>query len=1096
MYRLITLILVAGFFVLNNYCADNRILFDNRSVHGHSLLELEQIDGENGSETYKYKDVGFNDDVILSKQSFNNGFTLLNIKQPFESKYSDFRVVINGGSSSDPSDLPGIRYFALLLFSKQVNRCMNKIFKDELIANFKIEINAAISNLKFTFLSNQTSKFFSCFLNAISNKMYLENKSYYFEILQASDEFDSVISDPNSIEVDKLAIRMIYSTESSLGCTSLQFLNLFSKTCYKNSINLDTELPKYSHKLISEMFKPHMLSAIFIGNLTTSRLTKLLSGLTRGKLRNQVQNDFSKINRANKAINNSGSNVIIRRGFSNDKLRIHIPFNTDDLKSLESNSHIFVINILDSRHNSGIFNFIFMNKFASHSRIGYYIEYSTIVLYFELSLTRKGLENIPVIIDSIVSYFNLLKNSVISDRAYSEVQQLFDLHLSTSTIFLAESMVHYLSSHFIMSKSSTNILSSNINTQFVRSDVEYFLSKMSLDSLKVSLYISSHFDIKKVFSNNFRNREMLSKAIVEPHTNILLLVFETDDILPNKLSSLSPSYALDTYGLQLPNDELISTINLPSFYSMPIFEKIVPLHKSLDIHYNYLKKTNRMTTISRTMSFKSITTSQIWFSNNEIYGKNVKLNLKFSLREWSPLMNKFYGKVNVYSILSAIHTFTTILNIKLYESLSYIYRLTGTIVELIPSQSYNEAVSDPFEFYLIVNSPINYFSLIMSETSRLLLSFDTFLSDKGLLAKAVILAKQSLLEFYKSYSQIEKDTKVIAQIVSSQHCSFGSLRRYFEQSSNVEFIKAVYDSLLLSPTIYGFIEGNLTPFHANHILNVFIEGLNHKFFHMEINEENTQEFLKQVSYPRSRNYLDLMGKSPEVDIGTFVLDVSTIPNEYKKLFVQKLDVTASSSYSTAAILIGQLNVENYIKGSIINEALKYEALNKFSSKNTSTKEIDFHSSITLVANRFIAVLLSMGSVKLSAGTLTQAIHKSLTESISKIMKNCKSKSYHKKVLEKINLSDPLSNKKFFLSKSNLVKLVDESKEYFDSLNHTSISNLLNETGNLPNVIITTQKVSNIKASISSLDFIPEGYNDISDNYKSLLDNQIAEFRYD
>ncbi|KAH8583780.1 secreted insulinase like peptidase [Cryptosporidium sp. chipmunk genotype I] len=1090
MYRLISLISVVCLFFLNNNRIGSYIGSSSElSYNSHSLLELERLCFEGNCETYKYRDVYLNEDVVISKNSFNNGFTLLNIQQPFESLHSDFRIVFNGGSYSDPIELPGIRYFTLFLFSKQVNNCMNRMFKEETHANFKIKVDATSSTLTFTFLTRQANKFFDCFHNTIKNQMYLEGRSYFVEILQASEEFDTMIYDASSIEVDKLMIRMIYGSLSQFGCESLQISSIFSQSCFKSSIRLDDELPKYSLKLVNEIFKPNAMFATFIGKLTDKNLKKMLSKLTKGKLRNdnEVKVDYSKVNKANMAINNMGSNIFVRKGFQSDVLRIYIPFETEDMKLFTSNAHMFVLSILNSRHRNGISNFVFVNSFATKLSCYYYVEYSTKILYLELILTKNGLLNIPVIIESVVSYFNLMKSTVMSDRVYSEVQRLFDYHLTKSTVTLAESVEHYVSSHFLISSSLSNILASNLNTQFTRSDVEQFLSKMNLGSVAISLSISGKFKPIDILLDGNRNVEAFPIETIEPHTNIRVSLFKIDDILPNKLSSLSPMYAVDTYGLQLPNNDLISYISLPSFYSMPIFNKLVTLHKSLDIHYKYLNDSNRKTTISRTMAFKSITTAGIWFSNNKSYDKNINLELKFGLRKWSPLMEKFNDKLSAFSILTAIHIFTAALNIKLGKTLYYTNRLRAD-VRFVPSQTYSDIVSDPFELFLIVNAPVDYFTLIMSDISKVILSFDTYLSQE-IISHAKTVAKDTLLKLYTSYSQLEKDAKIITQLVSSHHCSLAKLGIAIEKDINVELIRAVHASLFASPTIYGIIEGNLTPFHANHILNVFIESLDHEFFLLESTPEKSLEFFSIASYPKNEDGSDFLGPVPNISINTFILDVSTVPIEYRKIYTQKLDITADSSYSTAAILIGKLTVSSYVKAYVVKEALSYE----ISSEISSTKNVSFTSAVSIVANNFVVALFSFKSDELSTGSLTRILDENLNKSIPKVTKSCKSKSYLKKVLENIDLRDNISETKFLLSKFSIMNLIVGAREHLYSRSQVEISEFLSDLKSIPRILIATQKVSNLKAAISSLDYIPSGYKNVGIDYKFLLDNANVVF---
>ncbi|EAK88948.1 secreted insulinase like peptidase [Cryptosporidium parvum Iowa II] len=1084
MFRLIILISVACLFLFNENPISSNIGSKSRLHYSHSLLELEKVSDENGLETFKYRDVYLNEDVLISRKSFNNGFTLFNIQQPFESSYSNFRITFNSGSSSDPIQLPGIRYFALFIFSKQVNVCMSKVFKEETHAHFKIKIDATRSTLIFTFLTEKTNKFFDCFLNTIKNQSYLENSSYLIEILQASEEFERILDDPSSIEVDKLMIRMIYGSLPSLGCEQLQISSIFSQSCFKSSIKLDVELPKYSRQIVNSIFKPHAMSAIFIGKLNNSSLIKGLSSLTKGKLRKKEDLDYNKINIANMAIKNLTSNIVLRNGFHTNILRLYIPFETYDLESLASNGQAFILSILNSRHRSGILNFIFMNRFANNVNSYYYSEYTTTILYLEVNLTKKGLQNIPIIIESIASYLNLIKRTVASDRLFAEAQNLFNYHLTKSTVILSEAIENYLSSHFIMSRPSSDILNSNINTQFIRANVEHFISKMNLDSITVTLHILDQLNPLSVITKKNEKFEIFPVETVEPHTNIRVFIIKTADILSNKLSSLSPTYAVDTFGLQLPNNDLISNISLPFFHSMPIFEKLLNLHKSLDIHYKYLKESGSETIISRTMAYKSITTSGIWFSNNGSFSKSVNLELKFGLRKWSPLLEKFNGEVSSFLILATIHILTAILNIKLSETLYYTNRLKSNI-GFIPAQSFSDIISDPFEIFLVVNAPIDYFTLIMNDVLNTILSFDSYLTEE-IIISAKRAAKSTLLRLYKGYTQFEKDLKIVTQIVSSQHCSFLRLGAFLENDFDIELVRIVYSSLFASPSIYGLIQGNLTPFHANHILNVFIQGLGHEFFSMEINEENSLNFFNKEVYNNDKN--DSNNYVP-IEINTSILDISTIPNEYKSMYTHKLDFTADASYSTVVLLIGQLTVPSIIKASAIKEALS----NEISSRVSSDKKIDFASSLSVVANNFVVVSLSIRSIEFLAGTLNRILDKELNQSISKVLKSHKSKSYVNKIFENMNFADNVFETKFLLSKISILNLVGGTREYLNKMKPSDISNLLSDIETVPRIMIATQKVNNLKASKTSLDFIPSGYKDIKNDYKCLLEHPNTVF---
>ncbi|POM83324.1 hypothetical protein CmeUKMEL1_06825 [Cryptosporidium meleagridis] len=1082
MFRLICLVSVTCLFLLNENPISSYI-GSKSSHHFHSLLELEKVSSENGLETFKYRDVYLNEDVSISRKSFNNGFTLFNIQQPFESSHSDFRITFNSGSSSDPLHLPGIRYFALFLFGKQVNACMNKIFKEETHAHFKINIDATRTTFIFTFLTERTNKFFDCFIHTIKSHSYLENSSYLIEILQASEEFDRMVVDPSSIEVDKLFIRMIYSSVPSFGCESLQISSMFSQHCFKSSINLDAELPKYSREIIDDIFKPSSMSVIFIGKLNNSSLIKALSSLTKGKLRKTEDLDNDRINKANLAIKNSGSNIVVRSGFHKNILRLYIPFETYDLESLASNGQAFVLSILNSRHRSGILNFIFMNRFADNVNCYFYFEYTTTILYFEINLTKEGLKNVPILIESVVSYLSLIRNTVSSDKLFAEAQNLFNYHLTKSTVILSEAIEDYLSSHFMMSRSSSNILDSNINTQFARKNIENFVSKMNLDSIKVTLYIPDQLDPLPIITKQNEKLEIFPVKAIEPHTNIRVLIFNMADVFSNKLSSLSPKYAIDTFGLQLPNNDLISHVSLPFFHSTHIFDKLFPLHKSLDFHYNYLKQLGSGTIISRTMAFKSITTSGIWFSNNGSFNKNVSLELKFSVSKWSSLLEKIGGEISSFLILGTIHILTAILNIKLNENLYYTNRLKSDI-GFVPAQSYSDIVSDPFEIFLVVNAPIDYFTLIMSDILETILSFDEYLTEE-IVIHAKRAARKTLLRLYEGYTQFEKDLKIVTQIVSSQHCSFLRLGAALKKNFDIELIRAVYSSLFTSPSIYGLIQGNLTPFHANHILNVFIEGLGHEFFSMEVNEENSLNSSNNEVHIDDENEFNKYVST--LEINTSILDVSTIPDEYKNMYTQKIDFTADASYSTVVLFIGQLSVLNFTKASIVKEALSNEI-----SSRVSKNKMKFASSLSIIANGFVVVLLAIKSEELLAGTLNRILDKELNQSISKVFKNRKSKSYISKILEKVHISD-IFETKFLLSKINILNLVTGTEKRLNNMKLSEVSDLISDIESIPRIMIATQKVSNLKASKTSLDFIPDGYKDIESNYKCLLEHPNTVF---
>lgn len=1062
------------------------------AYNSYSFIELETVTGSPDNESSGYLDTRLNSRVTVSKRIYKNGMVLLNFIQPFESDYYDFRVIINGGSSSDPLSLPGIRHFVLFLFSRQVERCMKRIFTDVASVHSKIKVSTNISTLYFTFLTKDTRSFFRCFLNAIEHREYLEKGSYFIETLQGSEEFQLLLLNPESTEVDKLAIRDIYSSVPVHGGPSLRISDMFSEYCYSSSINFDKILPTISYRLIGEIFTPRNMSLIFIGRLETAKISKLLSRLVKKKTKSEAKTnkpqDPAGIEKANKAIRGLESSIIVRKGFTSNVMRVYVPFVADDLKSLASNAHVFVMAILSSKHRNGILNFLFMNEFITKSRVNYYLEYSTIMIYIEVVLSSNGREHVPIIIDSIISYFNLMRRTVMSDRVFSEVQRIFDEQLSMSTTAFAESAEHYISSHLLMSESPTSILVSSMNTQFSRGDVEHFLSKMSLESTIVSLSVPERYNLSSIIFNKRNSNGTFGVNAIESHSNVKFTVFKTSHVFSKNLSSLGPSHAEEVFGLQLPNTELISSVFLPRFTSQPIFEKIVPLHNSLDIHNEYLESTNNRVTISHTMAFKSITTSRVWFSNNEKYGKSVKLLLKFTMREWSPSIREFADRATAFSILTALHILTAVINIKVDEKLSFTHRL-GMHVEFVPAQSYYDAISDPFEMYMIVKSPTDYVSLVMSEVSKVLTSFDATLLGKDTLFLARKFAKDTLLRLYTGYNHFDKDVKVIAQIVSSQHCSFIRLAKALERGVNARFIQAVYSSLLLSPSIYGLIEGNLTPFHANHILNVFIESLDHKFFLKEINCENTQSLFNPVKYLAEGESSDPSNGFPNIEMDTRVLDVSTVPRMYRRLFTQKLDFTASSSCSTISILVGKMSVENYSKAILMKEALLYE----FTNSASLVKDVSFTSKLSFIANKFIVILLSIESSELSTGAIARMLHENFVQSISRIIIGSESRSYIRKALEHTDFKTPLSDQRFLLSKFEQLDLMSRCRQYMHDLKRSCVSKLLAQIKDLPRIFIATQKVSNVKASISSLEYVPEGYLDIGVNYKILLDDAAVGF---
>ncbi|KAF7456965.1 secreted insulinase-like peptidase [Cryptosporidium felis] len=1049
-----------------------------------SFIELLNTGSTSGAETYKFVDSS-KQEYFLSHVSLKNGIKLLNVQQAGR-KESKLRVILNRGTADDPEDLPGVGHFSLFLLTKRMGICLKQKMEGEPSDFYTINVGTHSSTLTFK-IQGSVKSFFKCLSYSLKFKNYLDSNSSYLEMTAASIKFEGSIESVKSIDIDKLIMNDIYYSKCNSSNELFTKSELFSYFCHKKSLDIKSLLPRAAADIISKISDPSMLTFIFIGDQNTATLTKILSGLTKGRSSQPLVHINERVLDATKVIGNTENTIFFRNDFHHNTLKLYIPFITEDLELLSGNSHLFVMSLLNSDHRGGILNFLLMNEFASGIHVGYFVEHSSIKIYLQIALTLKGSHNIPLVIDSVFSYFNIMKKTVISDEVFRQMQTVSDHYIGSSIEFLLNVAEMYYKSHNYFSASSENILKSDLNTNFSRSLVERFISSMRLESAIVSFSLASSLNPIEVLYRKLDASGVNPKMRMERFSNVKFTVFEYSSVFPIPVSDLSPFYGLNTYGLELPHSEPINLLTHPKFVSEPLSESIASLHNSLDIHAKHLADLGKSVTISQTMGFKSLTTSRVLFSNNSQQGKNVKLDLKFSLRQWSPLMEPLMTDISPFSVMSAMHIMTAIINQKFDREFSKFARF-GSNVKMIPTQTFYDAISDPFELFLSINIPTYYLTYVLSEVSIILNSFDQLLQDPEIFNKARIYAKRTLYKEYVDLNQLDKDIKVITQLVSSQHCSFKLMGSSFDENPNRDLVKAVFSSIFAAPSIFGFIQGNLTPFHANHALNVFIESINHSEFYKEPTPENIYEFLKPVS-SLAESGKGSNKKKPGLFIETGILDISTVPPVYMKMITQKLDFTVSFSSVTVSILVGTLEKKNYLRAALIREVLNRDLIQRASAIEDTT----YTSNIAISANGFISVLFSIKSKNIDTGSLTKVFYEKFKQSMDKGFKIVRSKAFMKQDLATLDLKVPINKDKILLSRFDQFTLMNESKLYMLSLSRSEVAGLYDDLRNMPILILVTQKVSNLNTSISSVDYIPEGFTPIGEDYKVLLDDPRVSF---
>lgn len=1027
---------------------------------------------------------------VASGGIFRSGLMMVNIKRPKHIEHDEFRLVFSEGSSSDSLDLPGVRHISLSLFSKQVQNCVDLKLKQTVNILSSIKVETSTSVLSIVFPKKHVQVFLRCFISTIQSSEYLDKESYSSEVAEISRHFKEVVSSFVSIEADKLAIRSIYSSIPEFGSPAMRVSSIFSESRNNKASNYEKALPNTVKKLIPNMFKPQNFSIIFYTSLETYEAKKYIFSLTDWAPMLSAGSEQAKsqrkaaIEKANKAIKNMGSCVIVRKGSPTNVLRIYIPFITDDLRSLSSNGHIIVMAILSSRHRGGVLNFLFINGFVDRIKVDYYVEHSTIMIYIEIYLSEKGTQNVPLIIDSVVSYMNLIKKTSTSREVFADARRIFDNRLSSSDIYLMETIEHYVNSHLIIpSKSPGDIFKNKINAYPSDSEIEYFISKMSLESVVATLFVR---DQSGPVSSLFRRDDLagLGKDLVEPHSNVRLTVFKMEDIFQSKLHEKDASHA-KVFGLYLTREEAMGFVHLPTFFSKPILNKINLLHESMDIYYRDLLEVGRSIKISHTMSFKSVTTSKVWYTNTAAHDRFVKLQLKLGMHEWSNMAKEVTYPVSTLTVVTALHKLTAILNMEAINNLKFMLRF-GALVEFIPPQLYHGGVSEPFEVYLIVKSPINYLALVMSEVSKILKSPD--IVSYGSVSNSREFAVDTLIRLKSERSSTERNIDIISQMVSNMLCSFEELEESLMKDMDVKLVQAVHSSILSSPIIYGYIEGNLTPFHANHILNMFIESLGHKFFLKEANESNTKRFLTPVSYdaPTFRSRDSVLSRT---NINAPVLDVNTVPHGNKKLLVNLNDPYIESMSSAIAILIGELSVENLSRSSMIRAAIKFES----SAGNSFNGGVKLSSNIHVVANKFLIILVSVdGGQDIDAGSSARILDERFNSFLDGLPARTIQKNYLAKI-KKISLGTLLSlmDQGLFLSPISPLNLALNSKKHMASSDVTAFGTFLGEVQYLPRVFIITSGGSSEEKCPT---YIPQGYKSTGGNYKLLFGGKAQSTR--
>ncbi|KAK6589208.1 secreted insulinase like peptidase [Cryptosporidium xiaoi] len=1041
-----------------------------------SFLEFTNIGDNSELEHYQYVDGETRNTYKLTHKTFNNGFTLMHLGG-YENSRSELRLVISRGVSSDSLHTPGIRFLALSIFGAYVQGCMFDSSKGKDDLSLSIKSETLYSRVGFRVNGNSEALIECIYKAAKTKEKYYDLESNFEYLVDITKDFEKIVRDPVYNSVDIMLIKEFIRSKIGFESQVLQLCNAFSTSNY-NKISLLKEL---MNKQIGEILKslriPSLLSIIYVGDMSYSDLQKRLFFFTGLKEVDQLSESINLDSLAplREAIHSGRSVVSLRKNKKENIVRIFVPFKTDSLDLMVDNSFLFIIRLFDSRHRKGIINFLFANIFTVSTEVGYNFISGSMVLHITLRLTKKGRENIPIVVDSVFSYLNLIKKSVLSEKLCLETQQTLDEKIKKDPLYVSDLSELYFGVRKSLGLSIKNALYHNLDTEFNLSKINLFLSRMDLSSSFVLFTVKNYFSLSELFfAEKLSTTELFARSTAERYSNVIFTPFYADAFYNGLYSDFDPEHGRERYKLDLPYSDTSSSTSLPVFALDSMSSKVYLLHRAVSEAYSYIGSDM---VVSKTMSFKSQLTERIWYSNTMSYGLNVDVLLRFSLWFWAPGFDNIFGYMentdrNIneqisITLVSAIHVLSAYLKLETRQIFARMLRYDG-FVGFTPSQTYFDWFSTPLELYLSVRAPTNYLTFIFDQIAQI---FNKEISiDEKNLRELHVSARRSLLKHYQELDNNLFTSKLVSQMISPTQHTFNQIDKGLEEGVSLEQIRLVAKTIFNHSRLRGRIFGNITPFQANHALNVFLKSIDHAYF-----EDTTPSELPHSKLPFSGLYSSI--------------DANTIPEGLKKTFYRRMDYVSASSAATIVLLIGPISLQSsYAKALILRELYQKIILQEFEEDD----RYNFSTKVLFSVSEFVSVELSLKSNVEDTKELSKKLYSEFKDANKKIPKLLKSRKSTKKILLRAVENIKISESSFVFATFYHENLYKVTLDFIKGLYHADVMSLINGVSDIPNLLIAHHKVDNINAALESDDFVPPGYTVIVDP-KELIRSEGVEF---
>ncbi|KAH8739916.1 secreted insulinase like peptidase [Cryptosporidium ryanae] len=1042
-----------------------------------SFLELSKVESELDLESYQYMDDDSKRIYKLRHKTFNNGLTLMHLGG-HENSRSELRIVIGQGVSSDNIKKPGIRFLALSILGSYIQACIFSSSKGKSDLSVSVSSETVYSRIKFS-INGDSGALIDCITKAAKTReKYYDLESNFGYVDALTRDFQRRIDDPLYSSVDLMIVKEFMRAKLGFESEMLQLCNAFSSSNYNKIATMKDSITKQIGEILKSLRTPSLLSIIYVGDMSYLDLQKRLSFFTDLKSSELV---FERINFDSfyplRPALHSGKNFVLLRKSSNEEvLRVLIPFNTENLNLVVSSSFQFVANLLDSRHRKGIVNFLFANIFVFSVEVDYKFVSGSVLMSFALVLTKKGVKNIPVIVDSIFSYLNLIKKSAISNKLFMENQQVFDEKIKRDPLYMAELSELYFGIRKSFGLPVENALAQNLGTQFNQDEVDEILSRMDLSSSFVLFTLKNNLSLNELFfTDRLKTTELFTRNMAERYSNTVFTPLNLEEFYSGQYSDFDSEHAREFYNLDLPYTDMSKSTSLPNFALDSMSSKVYLLHRAVSEAYGYIASD---TVVSKTMSFKSKLTQRIWYSNTKSYGLNVDVLLRFSVWFWAPGFDGIFGDVGDKNgavnervstkIVSAIHILSAYLKLKTGQILAKMLRFDGHL-GFSPAQIVFDEFSAPFELYLSVRAPANYLTFIFDQITQIL-NKEISIEDKDF-EEIHMLARESLLKHYQSIENNNFISKIVSQMVSPTQHTFYQLDRALEEGVSIEHVRLVAKTLFTHSKLRGRIFGNITPFQANHVINVFLKSINHAYFDVD-----TPSSLPHSQLPFSGGILKY-------------IDLDTIPENLRKTFYRRMDYVSGVSSAAIILFIGPVSFQqSYTKALVLNELYKKTISSEFSEKS----KYKFSSRVLFSVSEFVSVQLNLESRVEESKNISKKLYSKFKDANKKIPRLLNSMKSSKKILLRAVGNIKINESSFVFASFYHENFYKKTLEFIEQLSQSDLKSLLSGIAEIPNLFVAHHRVSNINAAIASDDFVPSGYTVISD--PKVLINSKVDFR--